>query len=300
MNIKLARRRLSNRLNFRGLQISVETDKGEKRHWYDPHEKKHGVTTMKWPYGYIRRTEGLDGDHVDCFVGPNERAPKVYIVHQMKAPHFSEQDEDKCMLGFLSSDAAKKAYLQHYTDSRFFGSMTEMSFEDFKNKVARTFKHPAKIAYVETPMQTAKTAFLKYARYVGARVAQQEFAKYAAGLGDPNFWQGGSEAANAPPPPPPNEEEVVMSLPTGIFQGMNTKLDPMGQKSTSVKVTPEGLGQAEALAQIFQANPAAKVEISSPEAKAMGQGPGEAMGQEGAGGMAPGEGLSPTEGQVAP
>jgi hypothetical protein len=396
----------------------------------------------------------------------------------MKAPEFHTFDEQKCMLGFLSLDAAKKAYLQHYDNERFLGSITEMSFEDFKNKVLKTFDKPTKVAHsiqipqltqsftnrrslnsqstcnlflrhtflkesqhlipieptftqrlsdITPPLQSlahsrlghtkiasngsdchspfahlqsshqiplsrtpvvpamnplgnqlkignliiqsvtipmmhnlsreqstsqktghdhsmfqnmftldknnsilcgtpkcayvsvstshetydasssarpqevkmTTAAFLKYACYVGAQHARKEFAKYAAGLGDPNFWQGGSEAANEPPPPPPNEEEVVLSLPTGVFQGMNTKLDPMGQKTTSVKVTPDALGQAEALAQIFQANPAAKVEIASPEAGKV-TGPGEAMSQEGPGGIAPGEGMSPTQGQVTP
>jgi hypothetical protein len=146
MNFKAARYKLSRRMTFRGLPISVETDKGELRHWFDPHENKSGTTKMKWPYGYIRRTEGVDGDHVDCYVGPNERAKNVYIVHQMKAPEFKTYDEDKCMLGFLTADEAKKAYLAHYNKPGFFGSMTTMPFEEFEKKVKATFEEPKKIA----------------------------------------------------------------------------------------------------------------------------------------------------------
>lgn len=138
--------RLSRRMTFRGLQISIETDKGEKRHWHDPHAHTNGVTLMKHPYGYIRRTEGVDGDHVDVYVGPNEEAENVYVVHQMKAPDFKKFDEDKCMLGFDTLDEAKKAYLAHYTDSRFLGSITTMPFEEFKEKVMKTYDHPKKIA----------------------------------------------------------------------------------------------------------------------------------------------------------
>ena len=85
--------RLSRRLTFRGLDISIETDKGELRHWFDPHANKSGTTKMTLPYGYIRRTEGVDGDHVDCFVGPDEQAKNVYVVHQMKAPDFKVYDD---------------------------------------------------------------------------------------------------------------------------------------------------------------------------------------------------------------
>lgn len=143
---KVAQHKLSRRTEFRGLKISVETDKGEKRHWYDPHNEEKGTTTMKYPYGYIRRTEGIDGDHVDVYIGPNEDAKNVYVVHQQKAPNFDRYDEDKCMLGFNSADEAKKAYLDHYNDKRFFGSMTVMPFEQFKKKVLSTFKRPQKIA----------------------------------------------------------------------------------------------------------------------------------------------------------
>lgn len=145
---KTARYKLSRRITFRGLQISVETDKGEKRHWHDPHEHKDGVTLMKYPYGYIRRTEGVDGDHVDVYVGPNEDAKSVYIVHQMKAPDFKKFDEDKCMLGFDTLEDAKKAYLAHYNKPGFLGSITTMPFEEFKEKVMKTYDHPKKLAEV--------------------------------------------------------------------------------------------------------------------------------------------------------
>lgn len=139
--------KLSRRMEFRGLKISVETDKGESRHWTDPNNGEKGSTKMKYPYGYIRMTKGVDGDHVDVYVGPNEDAKNVYVVHQQKAPNFDRYDEDKCMLGLDSADEAKKAYLAHFNDDRFFGSMTVMPFEQFKKKVLGTFKRPQKIAY---------------------------------------------------------------------------------------------------------------------------------------------------------
>ncbi len=151
--------KLSRRTYFRGLHISIETDKGELRHWKDPHNGESGSTKMKYPYGYIRRTKGVDGDHVDVYVGPNKRAKNVYIIHQMKAPEFKKYDEDKCMLGFLSAQAAKVAYLGHYNDRRFFGTMTVMPFEDFEKKVLHSFelKKPHKIA--ATPMQMVSRTF---------------------------------------------------------------------------------------------------------------------------------------------
>ena len=166
MNLKTARYRLSRRMTFRGLQISVETDKGEKRHWYDSHNKEHGTTTMKHAYGYIRRTEGVDGDHVDVYVGPNEDAKNVYVVHQMKAPDFKKFDEDKCMLGFNTLEEAKKAYLAHYNKLGFLGSVTTMPFEEFKEKVMKTYDHPKKIAEVVTLIKQGRLGLVRARKLV--------------------------------------------------------------------------------------------------------------------------------------
>jgi len=143
---KLAARKLEDRLKFRGLDISVETDAGSVREWHDPHSGESGKTTMKYPYGYIRKTKGADGDHVDVYVGPDEAAPNVYVVHQMKKPDFKTYDEDKVMLGFASEDAAREAYLAHYNDPRFLGSVKEMSFDDFKDTVLDKRNHGGKLA----------------------------------------------------------------------------------------------------------------------------------------------------------
>lgn len=147
MNIKTGYK-LSKRMKFRGLNISIETDTGEFRHWYDPHNDEKGKTKMHYPYGYIRRTKGVDGDHVDVYVGPYEDAENVYVVHQLKAPDFKKYDEDKCMLGFKTKDEARAAYLNHYNDERFLGSITTMPFDEFKKKVERSFElqRPHKIA----------------------------------------------------------------------------------------------------------------------------------------------------------
>jgi len=143
---KTAQRKLEDRLKFRGLEISIETDKGSRREWHDPHSGESGSTLMKYPYGYIRKTLGTDGDHVDVYVGPNEAADNVYIVNQMKKPDFKTFDEQKCMLGFDNAIEAKRAYLAHYNDDRFFGSMATMSFEEFKTKALAKDNHGDKIA----------------------------------------------------------------------------------------------------------------------------------------------------------
>ena len=172
---KTAQRALSRRMKFRGLDVSIETDEGELRHWTDSSTGEKGTTKMKVPYGYIRRTQGVDGDHVDVFVGPYEMADHVYVIHQRKAPDFKAYDEDKCMLGFGTADEAKAAYQNHYRDDRFFGSMVTMPFDEFKKKVLATYDTPKKLAGAlqyrqETPMSLSQT--LRFFAKTGALTVQ--------------------------------------------------------------------------------------------------------------------------------
>ena len=131
---------LEGRTEFRGLNISIENDKGSTRSGVGK-DGKPWSTTMTYPYGYIRMTEGVDGDHVDCFLGPDEDAENVYVVHT-KEPTTGEYDEDKCMLGFESGLAAKKAFLENYSNPDFFGSMSTIPFEKFKVQVLKTKSAP--------------------------------------------------------------------------------------------------------------------------------------------------------------
>lgn len=133
---KLAK--LDTRLKFRNLDISIETNAGNVRHWYDPHNKEHGETKMLYPYGYIRMSEGMDGDHVDCFVGPNEAAPNVYIITTNKAPEFRIEDEQKCMLGFDSEEQARQIFAAHYDKPGFFRNIKTIPYEEFEQKVLDT------------------------------------------------------------------------------------------------------------------------------------------------------------------
>ena len=135
---KTSSRKLHGKRTFRGLEISIENRAGSVRHWYDPHNEEEGETKIKYPYGYINLTEGMDGDHLDCYLGPDEEAPYVYVVTTNKAPDFKEVDEQKCFLGFDSEEDAKKAFYAQYDDKRFFRSIKAMKFEEFKEKALRT------------------------------------------------------------------------------------------------------------------------------------------------------------------
>ena len=146
--LKTSAKKLDGRTTFQGLDISIETAKGNYRRWYDKHNDTEGKTLMKYPYGYIRGTEGMDGDHVDCFIGPDENAAIVYVITTNKPPDFKRVDEEKCMLGFNNAELAKQAFLDHYSDARFFNKMRAMPFAVFKEKVLKTTNGgPKKIGF---------------------------------------------------------------------------------------------------------------------------------------------------------
>lgn len=147
--------RLHGRLNFQGLDISVENAKGSVRKWYDHSGKEAGRTVMHHHYGYIKKTRGTDGDHVDVYVGPNPDADTAYIVNQMKKPQGSTRgdglkwdgfDEQKVMLGFDSAEDAKTAYMKQYDDPRFFGGMKPMAMTEFIAKVLDPDNRGKKVA----------------------------------------------------------------------------------------------------------------------------------------------------------
>ena len=131
-------------IRAQGLEISIENPKGSVRSGKGPGGKKWR-TNMVHDYGYIKGSLGVDGDHVDCYVGPNKDADTVYIVHQRKAGDWKRFDEDKCMIGFSSEAEAKIAYLKHYNDPRFLGPVTAMPVNEFKQKVMQSRENPKMI-----------------------------------------------------------------------------------------------------------------------------------------------------------
>ena len=135
--------KLQNRTSWNGLKISIENKKGSVRRGVDK-DGHQWETKMHFDYGYIRGSEGTDGDHVDCYLGDNMDAKKVYIVHQ-NDPVTHKYDEDKCMLGFDTLEDAKKAYLMQYDRPGFLGKIDTMDFDEFKEFILLKRNHGKKI-----------------------------------------------------------------------------------------------------------------------------------------------------------
>lgn len=94
--------------------ITIEQPKGSVRSGVDADGKKW-ETTMQNTYGYIRGTEGVDGDHIDVFLSDDIDGwdgHKVFVVDQYNED--GSFDEHKVMLGFNDIDEADAAYLSNY------------------------------------------------------------------------------------------------------------------------------------------------------------------------------------------
>lgn len=121
-------------VSFQGLPISLESVKGQTRSGVDPNGHKWSVK-LPYHYGYIKRTEGADGDHVDVCIGPDYQSDHVFIIDQHDH-RTGEFDEHKVMLGYRTRDEACRAYCAGFSDGK--GpdrqkAVVRMSMKEFKH-----------------------------------------------------------------------------------------------------------------------------------------------------------------------
>ncbi len=124
-------------LTWKGLPLTIETARGQERSGKSKDGKPWSVT-MRDHYGYIKRTESeADGDHIDVFLSEDyPESDVVFVVNQQKPD--GSFDEHKCVLGQISEDGAKAAYLRNYSPGwTGFHSMKAMSLREFKRWVER-------------------------------------------------------------------------------------------------------------------------------------------------------------------
>lgn len=135
---------------WHGMTISIENEAGSVRSGVDP-SGDPWETRMVFPYGYLWKTEAVDGEHVDVYLGPNPDALFVYVIHQRKSGDWLRYDEDKAMCWFDSEADAVHAFLQHYKDFRFLGPVTSLPVDEFVAKARATFDKPTMIKAMDVP-----------------------------------------------------------------------------------------------------------------------------------------------------
>lgn len=115
--------------------VTIENPKGSVRSGVDA-QGNRWENEMHNTYGYIRGTEGVDGDHIDVFLSDNIdewNGARVFIIDQYNQD--GTFDEHKVMLGFNDEEEAEAAYLSNYDDEWASGRRIDGSsvlLEDFE------------------------------------------------------------------------------------------------------------------------------------------------------------------------
>ena len=126
-NYKMEHRRID------GYNISIENPKGSVRRGKNA-DGTEWETEMHNDYGYIRGTEGVDGDHIDVFLSDTPEEGDVFVIDQRNAD--GSFDEHKVMYGFPSEEVAREAYLSNYEAGwTGLGAITQVSKDEFKKWV---------------------------------------------------------------------------------------------------------------------------------------------------------------------
>ena len=158
--------------------ITIENPKGSVRSGIDAEGNKW-ETTMQNTYGYIRGTEGVDGDHIDVFLsddidGWNGR--KVFVVDQYNED--GTFDEHKVMLGFNEADDAEAAYFANYDKDwakKHRTVVTAVNLEDFEKWIDSSHRKTKPFAeYASVKKEATTTTTAKVEQSANTEVAENE------------------------------------------------------------------------------------------------------------------------------
>lgn len=145
--------------------ITIENPAGSVRKGVDA-DGKEWSNTMANTYGYIKGTEGVDGDHIDVFLHSDMNqwnGRKVFVVDQTNTD--GSFDEHKVMLGFNDKDEAMTAYLANYdktwADTHPGLRISEANIEDFNKWVQASHRKTKPFADYTTVSKVVDEAPVK-------------------------------------------------------------------------------------------------------------------------------------------
>ena len=187
--------------------ITIENPAGSVRKGVDA-DGKEWSNTMANTYGYIKGTEGVDGDHIDVFLHSDMdqwNGRKVFVVDQTNRD--GSFDEHKVMLGFNDKDEAMSAYLANYDktwgDTHPGLRISETNIEDFKKWVESSHRKTKPFADYTTVSKVVDEAPLKEGSSATALAQKESYSvegeNLPEGYGDfgPIFTQFKGDAQGA-------------------------------------------------------------------------------------------------------
>lgn len=173
-------------IKVHGLDISIENPRGSYRSGVA--DGKPWKSRLPAHYGYLRKTEGGDGQHVDVYLGPHLKSPHVFVVDQHELGS-KLWDEHKAFIGFGSRTHAREAY--------------HRAFSDGKGK--------DRIGHIETMTVDGFKDWLKNSDTTQPIKGHRERFAPGGAVDDPELMAGGGAPAYEPPDaegPPPYEPPV--------------------------------------------------------------------------------------------
>ncbi|MFO0588828.1 MAG: hypothetical protein U0441_14860 [Polyangiaceae bacterium] len=115
-----------------GIPVIVEHPKGSMRTGVGP-DLRPWSTRMVCDYGSIPGTHSPDGEPVDAYVGPDDKAPFAFVVTQNKPD--GTYDEPKVMLGFDTEQEALWMYRIHVPHTWAFGGIEAVPVAELPRKL---------------------------------------------------------------------------------------------------------------------------------------------------------------------
>lgn len=170
--------------------ITIENPADSVRKGADA-DGKEWSNTMANAYGYIKGTEGVDGDHIDVFLHENMdqwNGRKVFVVDQTNTD--GSFDEHKVMLGFNDKAEAMQAYLANYdkawADTHPGLRISETSIGDFNKWVQSSHRKTKPFAdYKSVDADTTEVSAA--ARIEGAEKLSAERCKAVERYGEGHY-----------------------------------------------------------------------------------------------------------------
>lgn len=126
---------LKGAINLHGMDIAVETPKGETRAGTAPDGTEWSNVNPIADYGEVKRTTGADGEGVDVYIGSNPKSEKAYVIDQVD-PKTGKFDEHKGVVGADTPQQAAEIYDEGFSDGsgpERLRSIKEMPVEEFRD-----------------------------------------------------------------------------------------------------------------------------------------------------------------------
>ena len=165
--------------------ITIEDPAGSVRKGVDA-DGKEWSTTMANTYGYIKGTEGVDGDHIDVFLHTDMDqwdGRKAFVVDQTNTD--GSFDEHKVMLGFNDKDEAMSAYLANYDktweETHPGLCISETNIEDFNKWVQSSHRKTKPFADYSTVSKVTDETLTQSAVAVPGKIGQSYNAQFQKG-----------------------------------------------------------------------------------------------------------------------